>query len=68
MLRVEPGTPAEAAGLAPGDLLVAANGSDVDALDDLQRALVLAEAPSVEVEVLRGSERMTLRIRPAEAP
>jgi len=36
-------------------------------LDDLQRALVLAEAPEIRLEVLRGQERRELSVRPAAA-
>ncbi len=64
VLTVEPGTPAERARLADGDLLVSANGSPIDTLDDLQRVLVLSSPPEIELEVLRGSERKRLPIRP----
>jgi S1-C subfamily serine protease len=67
VLKVEPGTPAERAALEEGDLLVAANGSPVDTLDDLQRVLVLSAPPEVELEVLRGRERRRLAIRPRPA-
>jgi S1-C subfamily serine protease len=65
VLRVEAGTPAERAALAEGDLLLAANGSPLDTLDDLQRALVLPGPPEVQLEVLRRGERRRLGIRPA---
>jgi len=68
VLQVQPGTPAERARLANGDLLVAANGSTIDPLDDLQRALVLSAAPELELEVLRGRERTRLTIRPEPLP
>jgi serine protease Do len=64
VLEVQPGTPAEQAALAAGDLLLSANGSPVDALDDLQRVLVLSAPPEVELEVLRGGARKRLGIRP----
>jgi len=65
VLRVEPATPAAAAGLAPGDLLLEANGRAVDVLDDLQRVLVLAQPAEVELGILRGRERRRLAVRPA---
>ncbi len=65
VLRVEAGTPAERAALAEGDLLLFANGSPLDTLDDLQRVLVLSAPPEVELEILRGGERRRLSIRPA---
>ena len=67
VLAVEPGTPAERAALREGDLLVAANGSPVDTLDDLQRVLVLSAPPEVELTVLRGGARHRLAIRPRPA-
>jgi serine protease Do len=65
VLRVEPGSAADRGGVRPGDLLVAANGSPVVTLDDLQRVMVLAPAPELELEVLRGAERPRLALRPA---
>ncbi len=67
VLRVEAGSPAEHAGLAEGDLLLAANGSPVDTLDDLQRVLVLSAPPEIALEVQRGGGRRTLAIRPRPA-
>jgi serine protease Do len=64
VLEVESGTPAEQARLDRGDLLLAVNGSPIDALDDLQRVLVLAAQPEVELEVLRGPDRRRHAIRP----
>jgi len=65
VLGVEPATPAASAGLAPGDLLLEANGRAVDVLDDLQRVLVLAQPVEVELGILRGRERRRLAVRPA---
>jgi S1-C subfamily serine protease len=64
VVRVEPGAPAERAGVREGDLLVAANGSDVVTLDDLQRVMVLASAPELQLEVLRESARHALSVTP----
>jgi S1-C subfamily serine protease len=68
VLKVEPGTPAAQAAVADGDLLVSANGSPVDTLDDLQRVLVLSAPPEIELTVLRADEKRTLSIRPRAAP
>jgi S1-C subfamily serine protease len=65
VLRVEAGTPAQRAGLAAGDLLLEANGSPVDTLDDLQRLLVLAPPGEVQLVVLRRGERRSVAVRPA---
>jgi S1-C subfamily serine protease len=64
ILKIEPGMPAEAAGILAGDLLLAANGSPIGSVDDLQRVLVLAGPGEVTLDVLRGGERRHLSIRP----
>jgi serine protease Do len=64
VVRVETGAPADAAGVREGDLLVAASGSDVVTLDDLQRVMVLASAPALELEVVRGGARRRLEVSP----
>ncbi len=67
--RVEPGSPAEAAGLEPEDVLVGLEGKEVDGLDALLRALPReAIGREVELGVLRGRRRLALRARLAEAP
>jgi len=67
VIRVEAGTPADHAGLRGQELLLTANGAALSGLDDLQRALVLAATPEIQLEVLRGDERRALSIRPARA-
>ena len=64
VLRVEPGTPADQGGVREGDLLLAANGSEVVTLDDLQRVMVLTARSELDLEVLRGGERRQLVLRP----
>jgi len=58
------GTPAEAAGLREGDLLLRAAGSPTASVDDLQRVMVLSAERTIELEVLRGKERRTMTVRP----
>jgi S1-C subfamily serine protease len=67
VLRVEPGTPAESAGLRGHDVLLAANGHDLHGLDDLQRVMVLAAPAEIRLDVLRGGERRLVAIRPRPA-
>lgn len=67
VIKVGAGTPADDAGLRGEDLLLSANGAALGGLDDLQRALVLAETPEILLEVLRGQERRELTVRPARA-
>ncbi|MGH7917776.1 MAG: S1C family serine protease [Candidatus Binataceae bacterium] len=62
---VEPGSPAERAGLHPRDVIVAFDGIAVAAVDDLHRLLsderVGREAT---IEVIRGAERVALQLTP----
>ena len=61
---VEPGSPAEAAGIAEGDLLVAAGGRPVDDVDALHEILREAGLP-IELTLVRGTEERTVKV---EAP
>jgi S1-C subfamily serine protease len=60
---VEDGSPAARAGLAEGDLIVAAGGRAVASADDLFEAMgtTAADAP-LEVTILRGTEERTVSI------
>jgi S1-C subfamily serine protease len=64
VLGVSPRTPAEDAGLREGDVLVAANGSPLTSVDDLQRVMVLSQLSEVELDVWRRRERRLMRVRP----
>jgi serine protease Do len=63
------GSPAEKAGLEPGDVIVGADGRPVDRVSTLQR-LVRAHEPgeTVAVDVMRFGERRTFRVRLDERP
>ena len=58
---VQPKTPAARAGLQAGDVVVAVNGSPVASASELGRALDGAAA-SVQMDVARGDQRLTLTI------
>jgi S1-C subfamily serine protease len=64
VLEVVAGSPAEAAGLATDDLLVAAAGAPVETLDDLTRAMVLGAGDGLTVEVLRQGLLRVVGVRP----
>jgi len=64
VLNVQSETPADRAGLREGDVLVAANGSPITSVDDLQRVMVLNKLSEVELDVWRKRERRQMRIRP----
>lgn len=60
---VEEQSPAAAAGIQRGDLIVAASGSEVARLDDLYEALETArEAESLELGIVRGTEEQTVKV------
>jgi serine protease Do len=58
---VEEGSPAEAAGIAEGDLLVAAGGREIDDVDALHEALRDTGFP-LEVTLVRGTEERTVTV------
>ena len=64
---VEPGSPAEAAGIAEGDLLVAAGGRTIDDVDALHEALRDTGLP-LEVTLVRGTEERTVTVPVPSAP
>ena len=59
--EVETGSPAEAAGIAEGDLVVAAAGKAIDDVDTLHAALAEAGFP-IEITLVRGSEERTVTV------
>lgn len=59
---VEEGSPAEAAGLTAGDLLVAAAGRPLMVMEDLHEAVEDLEGDALEVQVLRGTEGRTVTV------
>ncbi|MCI0341866.1 MAG: trypsin-like peptidase domain-containing protein [Planctomycetales bacterium] len=67
--HVERGSPAAAAGLRRGDVIVGLAGKPVATITDLHRLLDRdAIAAALGLEVLRGGRKVALPIRPAEAP
>ncbi|HEY6972020.1 MAG TPA: trypsin-like peptidase domain-containing protein [Candidatus Angelobacter sp.] len=65
VLTVEPGSPAQKAGLREGDVIVALAGESVEGVDVLHR--VLGEERinvSTELVVLRGAQKLRLRVLP----
>ena len=58
---VEERSPAGRAGLAPGDLILAAAGQPVRTVDDLTGALQAAD-DTIELNVLRGTDERSIRV------
>ncbi|MDF1657216.1 MAG: PDZ domain-containing protein [Verrucomicrobiales bacterium] len=76
VVEVRPGSPADASGLLPGDVILSVGGHEVPDLDDLTQTIhLLTAGDAVEVVVLRGLKQMSLTLTPefaeqvvAEAP
>jgi serine protease Do len=65
VMRVSADGPAEKAGLAPGDIILALSGRRVETLEDFYKRLWASGPPGVEVtlKVLKGSEVQDMKIR-----
>ena len=69
VLAVDAGGPAEASGLQPGDVVVAANGNPVTrALDLLEAVRATEPGESVALEVTRGGSRSSLSLNVGTTP
>ena len=68
VLGVEPGSPADRAGLREGDIVVEFNGQPVAGIDDLHKQLT-GERVSVKstLTVIRHNEKLALEITPEES-
>jgi S1-C subfamily serine protease len=65
---IEPGSPADKAGLKERDILVTYGAHRLNAIDDLYRLLSEDQVGQAsELTVIRGTERLTLQIIPATA-
>jgi S1-C subfamily serine protease len=66
---IEPGSPAERAGLAAGEIILALDGTAVTGADDLIRLLAGEKiGRAVEIETLRNGERRRVSLTPNERP
>jgi serine protease Do len=60
---VEEGSPADRSGIARGDVIVAVDGSPLSGADPLYAALDRAGGRELELDVVRGTDRLTLTTR-----
>lgn len=58
------GSPAAAAGIQRGDLIVSVGGTAIVRLDDLYRTLDSAAGETLELTLVRGAEERTVSVRP----
>ena len=65
VMRVSADGPAEKAGIAPGDIILALSGHKVETLEDFYKRLWASGDPGVEVtlKVLKGSEMQDVKVR-----
>ncbi|MBC7790268.1 MAG: PDZ domain-containing protein [Anaerolineae bacterium] len=64
VLRVGPGTPASRASLRDGDVIVRANGEDVETVQELREAISeAAERQEMKLDVVRKREKIRLTLR-----
>lgn len=62
--RVLPDSPAQQAGIQPGDLILSVAGGDVETWEQLQLRVLPRANRDVEIVVRRDGERQTLRVVP----
>jgi S1-C subfamily serine protease len=68
VLTIEPGSPAEKAGLKEHDVIVDLHGQPIRTIDDLQRLLTQERVGvTVPMTVIRMTEKLTLDVTPAES-
>jgi len=66
---IEPGAPADEAGLRPGDVIVSFDGEAIESMEELVLAVRKADVgATVEVTYIRDGERRTARITLVEKP
>jgi len=62
--EVNPGLPAETAGLKKGDLILSINGQDIKTWEDLSRIIRGSQGKELHLKVKRNEETLDLRVTP----
>lgn len=69
IVRIDPGSPAELAGLRTGDVIIAVDGREIDSASELRTAVgLLRIGEKIAVDVIRGKRKLTLRAVIGEQP
>ena len=56
-------SPAQAAGLEPGDMIVGINGHKLSYYNEISELIINADSESMQVEVLRGGEELSFTVK-----
>jgi regulator of sigma E protease len=68
LTTIEPGMPADRAGLKIGDQILTANGEDIPALEALVQMLNRTKDQPLQIVVLRNGQKQTFTVKPTLAP
>jgi S1-C subfamily serine protease len=60
---INPGSPADHAGLKVGDVIVAVDGRPITSVDELSEALMASKTDSVNLALARGATRREVTVR-----
>jgi regulator of sigma E protease len=63
---VEPGSPAERAGIRKGDMVVALNGNSVRDWEDLSAGIKKSGGSAITLQLRRDNQEITVKIQPAK--
>jgi regulator of sigma E protease len=61
---VQAGSPAQAAGFAPGDLVLSINGETIESFSDMQRIVSISAGEPLSIVVERAGKQVTLKAVP----